>query len=305
MFCSKCGAQLPDGSRFCGVCGAQLGGGPAVPQPQPGAAAPAQKWDPADPIAEYKIIGDDLQLVELCLDPGRQVVAEAGGMCYMEDGLSMEAVFGDGTSGNANRGFMGKLGQAAKRALTGESLFMTVFTNNSQQRRRIAFAAPYPGRVIAVELREFGNTLICQKKAFLCAAKGINVDLALQKKLGTGFFGGEGFIMQRLSGDGLAFLHAGGTIVRRDLAPGELLRLDTGCLVALTQSVDYDIQPAANVKTALFGGEGIFLATLRGPGTVWIQSLPFARMANQVLSAATKNTGESNKANTVMNLLGQ
>jgi uncharacterized protein (TIGR00266 family) len=233
---------------------------------------------------DYRISGDDMQFVEIELDPSEAVVAEAGGMMYMEDGIALETVFGDGSS--QSRGLMGALLGAGKRLLTGESLFMTVFQNQSMAKKKVAFAAPYPGKIIPVHLRDLGGEVIAQKDSFLCAAKGVSVSIALQKRLGVGFFGGEGFIMQRLSGDGWAFIHAGGTLLERQLAPGETLRVDTGCLVALQPSVDYDIQLVGGVKTALFGGEGLFFATLRGPGKVWLQSLPFSRLAGRVMGAA-------------------
>ncbi len=233
---------------------------------------------------DYRISGDDMQFVEIELDPTEAVVAEAGGMMYMEDGIALETIFGDGSS--QTRGFMGSLLGAGKRLITGESLFMTVFQNRALSRRKVAFAAPYPGKIIPVHLRELGGDLIAQKDSFLCAAKGVSISIAFQKRFGAGLFGGEGFIMQRLQGDGWAFVHAGGTLMQRDLAPGETLRVDTGCLVALQPTVDYDIQLVGGVKTALFGGEGLFFATLRGPGRVWLQSLPFSRLAGRVLAAA-------------------
>ena len=232
---------------------------------------------------DYKIIGEDLQFVEIELDPNEAVVAEAGGMMYMDDGIEMETIFGDGAQKSS--GFMGALMGAGKRLLTGESLFMTVFLNRSSSKRRIAFGAPYPGRIVAVHLAEIGGELIAQKDSFLAAAKGVSIGIAFQKKLGVGLFGGEGFIMQRLQGDGWAFVHAGGMLQERTLAPGELVRVDTGCIVALQPSVDYDIEYVGKIKTALFGGEGLFFATLRGPGRIWLQSLPLSRMANRIVSA--------------------
>ncbi|MFD1738153.1 TIGR00266 family protein [Bacillus salitolerans] len=239
---------------------------------------------------EYKLHGDDMQFVEIELDPGESAIAEAGGMMMMEDGIGMETIFGDGTGG-ATKGFLGKLVGAGKRVITGESLFMTVFTNEGQGKKHVSFAAPYPGKIIPVDLSELGGKVICQKDSFLCAAKGVSIGIDFQKKLGTGFFGGEGFIMQKLEGDGLAFLHAGGTIHRRDLKPGEKLRIDTGCLVAMTKDVDYDIEFVGKVKTAFFGGEGLFFATVRGPGTVWIQSLPFSRLADRIFASAPQTGG--------------
>ena len=232
---------------------------------------------------DYKIFGDDLQYVEVELDPNEATVAEAGGMMYMDDGIEMETVFGDGSQ--KQTGFMGALMGAGKRLLTGESLFMTVFLNRSSQKRRLAFGAPYPGKIVAVHLAEIGGDLIAQKDSFLAAAKGVSIGIAFQRKLGVGLFGGEGFIMQRLQGDGWAFMHAGGTLHERTLAPGELIRVDTGCIVALQPSVNYEIEYVGKIKTALFGGEGLFFATLRGPGKIWLQSLPLSRMANRIVSA--------------------
>jgi uncharacterized protein (TIGR00266 family) len=249
----------------------------APPPPPPGPAAVHE--------IDYELFGAEMQYVEITLDPGEACVSEAGAMFWMDPDIQMETVFGDGSPQAQQGGFLDKLASAGKRVLTGESLFMTVFGNAGHARRKVAFAAPYPGKIVPVDLRQHGGVLICQKDAFLCAAKGISVGIALQKKLGVGFFGGEGFIMQKLEGQGLAFIHAGGTLLERTLAPGETIRLDTGCLVALEQQVSYDIQLAGGVKTALFGGEGIFLATLTGPGRVWLQSLPFSRLAGRVLSA--------------------
>lgn len=233
---------------------------------------------------EYQIHGDDLQFVQVELDPGEAVVAEAGGMMYMEDGIAMETIFGDGSQQNS--GFVGALLGAGKRLLTGESLFMTVFQNQGGDKRRVAFGAPFPGKIIPLRLRELGGELLAQKDSFLCAARGVSVGIAFQRRLGAGLFGGEGFIMQRLQGDGWAFVHAGGTLYERTLAPGETLRVDTGCIVAFQPSVDYDIQLVGGIKSALFGGEGLFFATLRGPGRVWLQSLPFSRLAGRIVAAA-------------------
>lgn len=233
---------------------------------------------------DFHIYGDDLQFVEVELDPQEAAVAEAGTLMYMEDGIEMETIFGDGSEKKS--GFLGSLLGAGKRLLTGESLFTTVFLNRGGGKRKVAFAAPYPGKIIPVNLRELGGELIAQKDSFLAAAKGVSLGIAFQKKLGTGLFGGEGFIMQRLQGDGLAFIHAGGTLRERTLGPGELLRVDTGCIVAFQPTVDYDIQMVSGIKTAFFGGEGLFFATLRGPGKVWLQSLPFSRLAGRILAAA-------------------
>lgn len=239
---------------------------------------------------EYKLHGDDMQFVEIELDPGESAIAEAGAMMMMDDGIEMETVFGDGS--NQSKGLLGKLVGAGKRLITGESLFMTVFTNHQMEKKRVSFAAPYPGKIIPLDLKEFGGKVICQKDSFLCAAKGVSVGVEFQRKLGTGFFGGEGFIMQKLEGDGLAFLHAGGTIIQKDLLPGEKLKIDTGCLVAMTKDVDYNIEFVGKVKTAFFGGEGLFFATVRGPGSVWVQSLPFSRLADRVLAAQSGGKDE-------------
>ncbi len=238
---------------------------------------------------DYKIHGDDMQFVEIELDPQEAVVAEAGGMMYMDDAIAMETIFGDGSQ--QNPGLMGALLGAGKRLLTGESLFMTVFQNRGTGKRQVAFGAPYPGKIIPVHLADLGGELIAQKDAFLAAAKGVAIGIAFQKRFGVGLFGGEGFIMERLTGDGWAFVHAGGTLLERTLQPGELLRVDTGCIVAFQPTVDYDIQMVGGVKSALFGGEGLFFATLRGPGRVWLQSLPFSRLAGRIFAAAPQRGG--------------
>jgi uncharacterized protein (TIGR00266 family) len=235
---------------------------------------------------EYKIFGDDMQFVEVELDPGEATVAEAGGMMYMEDGVEMETIFGDGSAPQS--GFLGALMGAGKRLLTGESLFMTVFLNRTTQKRRIAFGAPYPGKIVPVHLAEIGGELIAQKDSFLAAAKGVSVGIAFQRRLGVGLFGGEGFIMQTLQGDGWAFVHAGGTLQERTLAGGEVIRVDTGCIVAFQPSIQYDIEYVGKIKSALFGGEGLFFATLRGPGRVWLQSLPLSRLANRIIAAVPR-----------------
>jgi TIGR00266 family protein len=253
---------------------------------------------------DYKIYGDDLQFVEIELDPNETVIAEAGAMMMMEDGIQMETIFGDG-SNRGNGSVMDKLFSAGKRVLTGESLFMTAYTNTAYAKKHASFAAPYAGKIIPVNLIQYNRKIICQKDAFLCAAKGVSVDIAFQKRLGVGFFGGEGFIMQKLEGDGLAFLHAGGTIVEKKLYPGEKLRIDTGCLVALTGEVDYNIEFIRGVKNAFFGGEGIFFATVTGPGSVWVQSLPFSRLADKVLSSAVRHGGGSRKDESgLFNMIG-
>jgi uncharacterized protein (TIGR00266 family) len=233
---------------------------------------------------DYKIFGDDMQFVEVELDPNEATVAEAGGMMYMDDGVEMETIFGDGSKQQGS-GFIGALLGAGKRLLTGESLFMTVFMNRSTQKKRVAFGAPYPGKIIAIHLAEIGGELITQKDSFLAAAKGVSIGIAFQRRLGVGLFGGEGFIMQRLQGDGWAFVHAGGTLLERTLGPGEVVRVDTGCIVGFQPSVNYEIEYVGKIKSALFGGEGLFFATLRGPGRVWLQSLPLSRLANRIIAA--------------------
>jgi uncharacterized protein (TIGR00266 family) len=242
---------------------------------------------------EYRVFGDDMQFVEVDLDPGEAAVAEAGGMMFMEDGIEMETVFGDG-SAQPHGGFLGAVVGAGKRLLTGESLFMTIFLNRGNAKRTVAFGAPYPGKIVPLHLAELGGEIIAQKDSFLAAARGISLGIAFQKRLGVGLFGGEGFIMQRLSGDGWAFLHAGGMVVERTLGPGETLRIDTGCIVALQPSVQYDIQFVGRIKSALFGGEGLFFATLGGPGRVWLQSLSLSRMANRIV-AAVPGVGRAGK----------
>ncbi|WP_341875814.1 TIGR00266 family protein [Defluviitalea saccharophila] len=252
---------------------------------------------------DFQLYGDDMQFVEIELDPRESVIAEAGAMMYMEQSIQMETIFGDG-SGQEQSGLMGKLLGAGKRLVTGESLFMTMFTNGGQGKQKVAFAAPYPGKIISVDLSAYEGKIICQKDAFLCAAKGVSVGIDFKRKLGAGFFGGEGFIMQKLEGDGLAFIHAGGTIVEKQLSPGETLRIDTGCLVAMTRHIDYDIQFVGGIKTAFFGGEGLFFATLKGPGTVWIQSIPFSRLADRIYSAAPRITGGRKGEGSVLDLMG-
>ena len=317
-FCVNCGTQLQDGTKFCGSCGSPQGAAsvrsaaPAYQQAQMQQmsvqqAAPVQTLPPnmmqkngitftlAD-VIDYEIFGDDMQLVEIELDPGESVIAEAGAMNYMDACIQMETIFGDGSGADVNKGLGGKLMSAGKRALTGEGLFMTVFKNaDPVEKAKIAFASPYPGKVIPVDLDTFDRTLICQKSAFLCAAKGVNIGIHLQKKLGAGLFGGEGFIMQRLTGDGMVFLNAGGTIIKKTLAEGEMIKLDTGCLVAMSETVNYDVEMQNNIKNGLLGGEGLFLATLTGPGEVWMQSLPFSRMADEIIKASRSNNKEENK----------
>jgi len=250
---------------------------------------------------DYEIIGDDLQVVEVELDPGETVIAEAGAMNWMDDGISFEAKMGDGSQ--PDEGLMGKLFSAAKRTITGESIFMTHFTNTVSDKRRVAFAAPYPGKIIPIDMTTIGGELICQKDAFLCAALGTQVSIAFAKRLGTGFFGGEGFILQRLLGDGMAFVHAGGTIVKKMLN-NEVIKIDTGCIAAFTSGLDYDIQRTGNLKSMFFGGEGLFLTTLRGTGTVYLQSLPFSRLANRVLQHAPSAGGSRKGEGSVLGRLG-
>jgi uncharacterized protein (TIGR00266 family) len=252
---------------------------------------------------DFQIIGNEMQFVEVELDPGEGAVAEAGAMMYMTQGIAMETIFGDG-SRQRSAGVLDALLGAGKRLLTGESMFMTVFTNSGGGKQRVAFGAPYPGKIIPMDLKALGGQLICQKDSFLCAARGVSIGIAFQKKLGVGLFGGEGFIMEKLEGDGLCFVHAGGTIQSFDLAPGETLRVDTGCLVALQPSINYDIQFVGGIKTALFGGEGIFFATLQGPGRVWLQSLPFSRLADRIYSAAPQNKGWRQEEGSILDRVG-
>jgi uncharacterized protein (TIGR00266 family) len=232
---------------------------------------------------DYRIFGEEMQCVEIELDPQETVIAEPGSFMMMNDGIQMQTIFGDGSSGNGG-GIMGKLFSAGKRLLVGESLFMTAYTNLERDKRRVTFASPYPGKIIPLDLNQLQGRIICQKDAFLCAAKGVSVGIEFQKKLGTGLFGGEGFIMEKLEGDGMAFVHAGGTILERELKQGELIKVDTGCIVAFTSSVHYDIEYIGGVRNIFFGGEGVFFATLKGPGKVWIQSLPISRLASRLMS---------------------
>jgi uncharacterized protein (TIGR00266 family) len=259
---------------------------PAYGQQQPQAAygQPAPQGQVAHEI-DFEIFGEEMQFVEITLDPQESCVAEAGAFMFMDPGIQMETIFGDGSKQQSS-GFMGMLASAAKRVVTGESLFMTMFGNGGNMRQKVAFASPYPGKIIPMDLRNHGRMILCQKDAFLCAARGISVGIAFQRKLGAGLFGGEGFILQKLEGDGMAFLHAGGTVVKRALQPGETLRIDTGCVVAFEQQVSYDIQMVKGIKTAFFGGEGLFYATLTGPGNIWLQSLPFSRLADRILAAS-------------------
>ena len=254
---------------------------------------------------DYEVFGDDMQIVEVELDPGETVIAEAGAMNYMEEGITFEAKMGDGSE--PQQGFVQKMISAAGRSLTGESIFMTHFTNEGFGKRRVAFAAPYPGKIIPLDLAEIGGSMTCQKDAFLCAALGTKVSIAFQKRLGAGFFGGEGFILKKLVGDGKAFVHAGGTVIKKELR-GETLRVDTGCLVAFTEGIEYNIERAGSLKSMFFGGEGLFLATLKGHGTVLLQSLPFSRLADRVIqhapAAGGSNKGEGSVLGGLGNLFG-
>lgn len=255
----------------------------------------------ADEI-DYRLIGEDMQFVEVELDPGESAISEAGTMMYKSESVEMTTIFGDG--GGQDNSFMSKLVGAGKRVITGESLFTTVFTHQGQGKAHVAFAAPYPGTILPLHLSKLGGRLICQKDSFLAAAKGVTIGIAFQKKILTGLFGGEGFIMQKLEGDGWVFVHVGGTLEKRELKPGEVLHVDTGCLAAMTDTIDYDIIKAGNIKSMIFGGEGLFFATLRGPGTVWIQSLPFSRLAGRMFSAAPQTMGGSRGEGSILGGIG-
>ena len=277
---------------------AYLSGGSGVRGTVPPPIVPGRRAHEID----FRVLGSEMQFVEVELDPGESAVAEAGSMMYMTNGIQMETVFGDGSA--QQTGVMGALLGAGKRLITGESLFMTVFTNQGGGKQQVAFAAPYPGKILAMDLKQLGGQLICQKDSFLCAAKGVSIGIAFQRRIGVGLFGGEGFIMQRLEGDGLCFVHAGGTLHPVDLAPGQTLRVDTGCLVALQPSVGYDIQFVGKIKTALFGGEGLFFATLTGPGRAWLQSLPLSRMADRIYKAAPAAGGARRGEGSILGGLG-
>ncbi|MAF26825.1 MAG: TIGR00266 family protein [Gemmatimonadota bacterium] len=279
---------------------AAFGGVPSAPPPPPSGAFGHPRAD----VIDYEIFGEEMQFVEITLDPGEATIAEAGSFMYMDPGIRMETIFGDGSHAVSGGGFMGKLLSAGKRVLTGESLFMTVFGNGGAKRQTVAFASPYPGRILPMDLTRHGGVMLCQKDAFLCAAKGVAVGIAFQKRLGAGLFGGEGFILQKLEGDGLAFVHAGGHVVSRELEPGETLRLDTGCLVALEESVRYDVEFVGGIKTALFGGEGLFFATLTGPGKIFMQSLPFSRLASRIYAAAPQTGGRRKGEGSILDHVG-
>ena len=283
---------------------AELNPAPGVSVPTPPPSLAAASCAGADEI-DFKIFGSEMQFVEVELDPGESAVAEAGAMMYKDRSIDMQTVFGDGAAPTGGGGgFMDKLMGAGKRLLTGESLFMTVFTHTGQGKGHVAFGAPYPGNIIPVPLPSVNGCLICQKDSFLCAAKGVSIGIHLQKKILTGLFGGEGFIMQKLEGDGMVFVHAGGAVVERQLNPGEVLDVDTGCIVALEKKVHFDIRQAGNIKTALFGGEGLFFATLHGPGKIWLQSLPFSRLAGRMLQAAPQKGGSRGEGSILGSLGG-
>ena len=278
------------------------GGTVAAPPPLPGGLPPVMPMRAHD--VDYEIIGNEMQIVEIELDPQETVIAEAGAMNYMDDGISFETKMGDGSQA-AGTGFMGLLKNVGMRVLTGESIFMTHFTNQTGSgKKRVAFAAPYPGKIIPLKLSEYGGEILCEKDAFLCAAYGTSLGIAFQKKFGAGLFGGEGFILQRLTGDGLAFVHAGGTIVKKELR-GEKIRVDTGCLVAFTKGVSYEIERAGNLKSMFFGGEGLFLTTLTGHGTVWLQSLPFSRLADRIIASAPSQGGKATGEGSLLGGIGR
>ncbi len=251
---------------------------------------------------DYKIYGNDMQFVEIELDPMETVMAEPGAMMMMDDTIEMNTIFGDGSQ--QQDGLLGKLFSAGKRVLTGESLFMTAFTNRGNTKKHVSFSAPFPGKIIPVDLTRFQGRLICQKDAFLCAAKGVSIGIEFTKKIGAGFFGGEGFILQKLEGDGMAFIHAGGTLFQRNLTAGEVFKVDTGSLVAFTADVAYDVQFVGGIKNSLFGGEGVFYARMQGPGTVWVQSLPFSRLADRIVSSAPRAGGKRRGEGSILGGLG-
>ena len=252
---------------------------------------------------DYHIFGEEMQYVEIELDPQEIVIAEAGSFMMMENNIQMETIFGDGSE-QQQSGLFDKLLNAGKRVLTGESLFMTAFINNGMTKSKVSFASPYPGKILPIDLTQFQGKFICQKSSFLCAAKGVSVGIEFSKKLGRGFFGGEGFIMQKIEGDGMAFVHSGGTMAKKELAPGEILKVDTGCIIGFTKDVDYDIEFIGGIKNSIFGGEGLFYATLRGPGTVFIQSLPFSRLADRIIASAPKSGGKSRDEGSLLGGLG-
>ncbi len=253
---------------------------------------------------DYEIFGDDMQYVEIELDPGEAAIGEAGAMMMMQDGIEMDTVFGDSSAKQADAGLMGKLLGAGKRLVTGESLFTTIFHNEGSGKLRVAFAAPHPGKIVPIDLNALGGEFICQKDAFLCAARGVSLDIAFQRKIGTALFGGEGFIMQRLQGNGLAFVHAGGTLAEKTLAPGETIRADTGCVVGYQPSVSFDVEFVGKLKSAVFGGEGLFFSRLVGPGKVWLQSLPISRLAGRIIAYAPQTGGTRRGEGSILGGLG-
>jgi uncharacterized protein (TIGR00266 family) len=252
---------------------------------------------------DYHIYGEEMQYVEIELDPQEVVVAEAGSFMMMENGIQMQTIFGDGSQQEG--GIFGKLLSAGKRVLTGESLFMTAYQNVDFGKKKVSFASPYPGKIVPIDLQEYGGKFICQKDAFLCAAKGVSVGIEFSRKIGRGLFGGEGFIMQKIEGDGMAFIHAGGTLARKELKAGEMLKVDTGCIVGFTKDIDYDIEFVGGIKNTIFGGEGVFFATLRGPGIAYIQSLPFSRLADRIIASAPKAGGSSRDEGSLLGGLGR
>jgi len=288
-------------ARHVGAVRAALRGGSAGPGGTPPKPPRSSRTLRSDEI-DYQIFGEEMQYAEVTLDPGEMVIAEPGVLMYMTPGITMETRFGD-PSAEKKQGFFGKVLSAGKRMLTGESLFVTTFSNNGRRREQVAFASPYPGKIIPMHLDELGGQLICQKDAFVCAARGVSLGIAFQKKIGVGLFGGEGFIMQRLTGDGVALIHAGGTMMHRRLDDGEMIKLDTGCLVAMTSTVEYDIQWVGGFKNTLFGGEGLFFATLTGPGEFWAQSLPFSRLAGRIYAASGGGKEEGSILGGIGNML--
>ena len=292
----------PAGQVLPGLFHLASAGGPPPPPLPAGGGPPSPPMRAHD--VDFEILGNEIQIIEIELDPGETVIAEAGAMNYMDDGIVFETKMGDGSNASGG-GLMGLLKNVGKRVLTGESIFMTHFTNRAPSgKKRVAFAAPYPGKIIPLKLTEFGGEILCEKDAFLCAAYGTSVGIAFQKKFGAGLFGGEGFILQRLQGDGMAFIHAGGTIVKKELR-GETLRVDTGCLVAFTKGIDYSIERAGNLKSMFFGGEGLFLTTLTGHGTVWLQSMPFSRLADRIIAHAPSAGGSAKGEGSVLGGIGR
>lgn len=305
--CTSCGKQYEVAEQHlgrrvrCKACGVEF---EAIGAPSEALFIDEGSGRVADEI-DYEIFGDDLQFVEVTLDPDEQVIAEAGAMMYMSAGMRMETVFGNPAArGQSGGGFWGKVAAAGKRVVTGESLFMTTFTNVSHEREQVAFGGPYPGHIVPLHLDELGGEIIAQKGAFLCGARGLQIGIAFQKKIMTGLFGGEGFIMQRIQGDGIALMHVGGSLKMLELAAGQAIKVDTGCLAALSPSVSYDVEFVGGIKNTFFGGEGLFLATLRGPGKVWVQSLPFSRLAGRIYRAAPQTGGSRKGEGSVLDWVG-